>query len=135
MMTIKLGLVQMRCEKGAIEENLVSTRAYLDEGMRQGVDIMCFPEMSITGYANPLRNPEVVLHLDGPEVMRLVNMTKEMHITAIAGIIKGNPHGKPFITQIVAHAGKVQGMYRKQTIAEDEVSGAPALDLTSRSAS
>jgi len=55
MKTIKLGLVQMRCEKGAIEENLATTRAYLEAGMRQGVDIMCFPEMSITGYANPYR--------------------------------------------------------------------------------
>ena len=46
---------------------------------------------------------------------------KNMHITAIAGIIEGNPHGKPFITQIVARDGKVLGFYRKQTIAEDEV--------------
>ena len=120
MKTIKLGLVQMRCEKGAIDENLASTHAYLQAGMSQGVDIMCFPEMSITGYANPLRYPEAVLQLDGPEVARLVNMTKDMHITAIAGLIEGNPHGKPFITQIVAHAGKVLGVYRKQTIAEDE---------------
>ena len=121
MKTIKLGLVQMRCEKGAIDENLTSTHAYLQAGTRQGVDIMCFPEMSITGYANPFNNPETVLHLDGPEVAHLVNMTKDMHITAIAGLIEGNPHGKPFITQIVAHAGKVLGVYRKQTIAEDEV--------------
>ena len=121
MKTMKLGLVQMRCEKGAIEENLASTRAYLEEGMKQDVDIMCFPEMSITGYVNPLRNTEVILHLGGPEVTRFVNMTNDMHITAIAGIIEGNPHGKPFITQIVAYEGKVQGIYRKQTIVEDEV--------------
>jgi len=121
MKTIKLGLVQMRCEKGAIEENLASTRAYLEAGTRQGADIMCFPEMSITGYSNPFSNPEVILHLDGPEVARFVNMTKDVHITAIAGIIEGNPHGKPFITQIVAYAGKLLGIYRKQTIAEDEV--------------
>ena len=121
MKTIKLGLVQMRCEKGAIEENLASTRAYLEAGMRQGVDIMCFPEMSITGYANPYSNPEAVLDVDGPEVARFVDMTNDMHITAIAGIIEGNSQGKPFITQIVAQAGKVLGAYRKQTIAEDEV--------------
>jgi predicted amidohydrolase len=121
MKTIKLALVQMRCEKGAIEENLASTCAYLEAGMRQGVDIMCFPEMSITGYANPYNNSEVILHLDGPEVTRFVNMTKDTHTTAIAGIIEGNPHGKPFITQIVAYEGKVLGIYRKQTIAEDEV--------------
>lgn len=121
MKTIKIGLVQMHCEKGAIDENLASTYAYLQAGERQGVDIMCFPEMSITGYANPYSNPEAVLDVDGPEVARFVDMTKEMDITAIAGIIEGNPHGKPFITQIVAHEGKILGVYRKKTIAEDEV--------------
>jgi predicted amidohydrolase len=121
MKIIKLGLVQMRCEKGAIDENLASTHAYLQAGVSQGVDIMCFPEMSITGYVNPLRSPEAVLHLDGPEVARLVSMTKDTHITAIAGLIERNPHRKPFITQIIAHAGKILGVYRKQTIVEDEV--------------
>jgi (R)-amidase len=77
MKTIKLGLVQMRCEKGAIEENLTSTHAYLEAGMRQSVDIMCFPEMNITGYANLYSYPEIVLHLDGPEVACFVNMTKD----------------------------------------------------------
>ncbi len=121
MKTIKIGLVQMHCEKGAIDENLSSIRAYLQAGMSQGVDIMCFPEMSITGYVNPLRCPEAVLHLEGPEGARLVNMTKDLPITAIAGLIEENPNGKPFITQIIAHSGKVVGVYRKQTIAEDEV--------------
>ena len=121
MKTIKIGLVQMHCEKGAIDENLASIRAYLQAGMSQGVDIMCFPEMSITGYANPLRSPEAVLHRDGPEVARLVSMTKDIPITAIAGLIEENPNGKPFIAQIIAHSGKILGVYRKQNIAEDEV--------------
>jgi len=121
MKTLKIGLVQMHCEKGALDENLASIYAYLRAGMGQGVDIMCFPEMSITGYVNPLRCPEAVLHLDGPEVARVLTMTKDMPMTAIAGLIEGNPHGKPFITQIIAHAGKLLGVYRKQTIVEDEV--------------
>jgi len=83
--TIKLGLVQMLCEKGAIDENLASTYTYLEAGMRQGVDIMCFPEMSITGYINPFRSPEAVLHLDGPEVARFVNLTNDIHAPGLYG--------------------------------------------------
>lgn len=131
MKSITIGLVQMRCEKGAIDENLASIRASLQAGMSKGVDIMCFPEMSITGYANPLRYPETVLRLDGPEVARFVAMTKDIPITAIAGLIEENPQGKPFITQIIAHEGTILGVYRKQTIAEDEVEWfAPGLTKT-----
>jgi predicted amidohydrolase len=118
---LEIALVQMRCEKGAIDENLASIRAYLQESASRGVDIICFPEMSITGYADPTQRPEAVLRLDGPQVGRFVRMTSDTQITAIAGLIEANPHGKPFITQIVAREGKLLGAYRKQTIADDEV--------------
>lgn len=118
---MKIGLVQMCCEKGAIDANLASIEAYLKEGVDQGVDIMCFPEMSITGYINPTRDSEAVLHLDGPEVARFIEMTRELPITALAGLVEVNPQGKPFITQIVARAGKLLGVYRKKTIVDDEV--------------
>ena len=39
MKIIKLGLVQMHCEKGAIDENLASTHAYLQAGTSQDVDM------------------------------------------------------------------------------------------------
>ncbi|GAC1312950.1 MAG: carbon-nitrogen hydrolase [Ktedonobacteraceae bacterium] len=120
MKTVRVGLVQMRCEKGAIDDNLASIHAYLLAGMNQGVDIMCFPEMSITGYIDPTRHIEAILHLDGPEVARFVKMTKTIPITAIAGLVEVNPRGKPFITQIVAHSGKLLGMYRKKTIVNEE---------------
>ncbi|HEV7237554.1 MAG TPA: nitrilase-related carbon-nitrogen hydrolase, partial [Ktedonobacteraceae bacterium] len=113
MQTITIGLVQMRCEKGAIDDNLASIYANLQAGMSQGVEIMCFPEMSITGYINPPRCPEAVIHLNGPEVARFVSMTKDIPIAAIAGLVEANPQGKPFITQIIAHSGKILGVYRK----------------------
>src|SRR5436309_2194618 len=120
MKTIRIGLVQMRCEKGAIDRNLAIIHAYLEAGLSQGVDIMCFPEMSITGYVDPTRYPEAVLYLDGPEVARFIELTKEIPSILIAGLVEANPQGKPFITQIVAHAGKLLGIYRKKTIVDDE---------------
>lgn len=97
MQTLTIGLVQMRCEKGAIHDNLASIRASLQVGMSKGIDIMCFSEMSITGYTNPLRCPEAILQLDGPEVTRFVGMTEDIPVMAIAGLIEANPQGKPFI--------------------------------------
>ena len=121
MKTVKIGLVQMRCEKGAIDDNLAFISAYLKEGVGQGTDIMCFPEMSISGYIDPTRCPEAVLRLDGPEVARFVEMTGELPITAIAGLVEANPEGKPFITQIAARSGKLLGIYRKKTILDEEI--------------
>jgi predicted amidohydrolase len=121
MPAMHIGLVQMRCEKAAVDDNLAAIEALLHEGARRGVDVMCFPEMSITGYIDPTRQPEAMLRLDGPEVARFVALTGAAGLTALAGIVEANPTEKPFITQVVARQGEMLGFYRKTTIIDDEV--------------
>jgi predicted amidohydrolase len=117
---LSIGLVQMRCPKGDIDGNLEQIGRHLAEGARRGVDIMCFPEMSITGYIDPTRRPEAVLSLDHEAIARFTAMTGTYRITALAGIVEANPDGKPFITQIAARNGAPLGVYRKTTIPDDE---------------
>lgn len=117
---LKVALAQMRCEKAAIADNLARTRHYIAEASAAGSSIICFPEMSITGYANPLRMPEAVVRLDGPEVASFLSLTRETSATVIAGLIEANPAGLPFITQVVASGGQMVGYYRKRNIAPDE---------------
>ncbi len=127
--TTGIALVQMRCEKGRVAENLAATRAYIEAASGRGAAIICFPEMSITGYANPVRMPEAVVRLDGPEVARFVSFTRDTAATVIAGIIEDNLAGLPFITQVVARRGDLVGSYRKRNVAPDEVGFfAPGVD-------
>jgi len=118
---VKIGLIQMFCEKAAIAENLESTARYLDDAIAQGVDIVCFPEMSITGYADPKKFPEAIIRLDGPEVSQLLKMTRGKATTVLAGLIEENPKGKPFITQVVVRDGELLGFYRKKRIVDEEL--------------
>ena len=117
---MQIGLVQMRCPKGEIEANLRAIAAHIEEAVRRGVEILCFPEMSITGYIDPARWPEAVLPLDGPWVAQFISLTAGREITVLAGLVEVNPAGKPFITQIAAQSGSLVGVYRKTTIPEDE---------------
>jgi predicted amidohydrolase len=117
---IKVGLIQMYCEKGAMAENLASTARTYAQAVARDVDIVGFPEMSISGYADPTRYPEAILRLDGPEVAQVVEMTRGQPATLLAGLIEANPAGKPFITHIAAHDGRLLGFYRKLTIKGEE---------------
>lgn len=110
----------MRCEKGAIAENLQSVAQYLAAAAERNIDIIGFPEMNITGYADPIRSPAVRLRLDGPEVSGLLELTRAYSGTVLAGLIEDNPAGKPFITHLVVRQGKLLGHYRKLTIIDDE---------------
>jgi predicted amidohydrolase len=103
---IKIGLIQMRCEKGAMVENLDRLSRYFYEAVAQDLDVIGFPEMSITGYVDPTRYPGAILALDGPQV---------------AQVLETNPQGKPFITQIAVRDGELLGFYRKITIEDEEV--------------
>lgn len=39
-------------------------------------------------------------------------MTTGTELAAMAGIVESNPGGKPFITQLLAAGGELQGYYR-----------------------
>jgi predicted amidohydrolase len=119
--TIRIGLIQMRCEKAAIDENLATLSRHLHDAAGHGIDIVGFPEMSLTGYADPTRFPQAVVALDGPEVKRLLDATRAFAGTVLAGLIEANPSGKPFITHIAARQGRMLGCYRKITIKDEEV--------------
>jgi predicted amidohydrolase len=117
---MRIGLVQMLCEKGAIEDNLASMARCLAEARQRAVDFVAFPEMSITGYADPTKYPHCILRLDGPEVMRFLEITQGSPAVVFAGLIEGNPDGKPYITQVAAQDGRMLGFYRKITIQDEE---------------
>jgi predicted amidohydrolase len=121
MKNLRIALIQMSCEKAAIAENLERTARYIAEAAAHGVDVVGFPEMSITGYADPTRQPEAIIRLDGPEVAQVVEMTRGLPLTVLAGLIEENPGNKPFITQVVIRDGELLGLYRKRRIVDEEV--------------
>lgn len=49
-MDLKLGLAQIDTVLGDVEANLDTHLAYIERAKAQGVDLLCFPELSLTGY-------------------------------------------------------------------------------------
>lgn len=126
-MKLRIGLIQMRSEKGAIEENLKAISGFIKEADKRGIDILGLPEASVTGYHNPTRYPQAIISTEGPEVDALLRMTRGRTPTVLAGLIEKNPAGKPFITHVVVHDGKITGPYRKRRLG-----GQPDTDWFSR---
>jgi predicted amidohydrolase len=114
--SIKIGLMQMRAEKGAVTENLKDISGFISEAEKRGIDIVGLPEASITGYINPTRYPHAIIAIDGQEVDNLLRMSRGRKTTVLAGLIENNPAGKPFITHIAFRDGKIIGTYRKRRL-------------------
>lgn len=118
--SLRIGLVQMFCEKGDIDNNLQRHREYIVEAESKGVDIMAFPEASITGYNDRGGYPEAIIETDGPEIDTLSKATTSKEVTVLAGFIEKNIVDKPFVTQAVIRDGQATGFYRKLTIVDDD---------------
>jgi predicted amidohydrolase len=121
MPDVKLALVQMNCPKGRIADNLAAIDRCIDEAAAEDTDVIVFPEMSLTGYIDPIAQPESILTVESEPVTRFCAMTERTPVMALAGIVERNQSGKPFITQLVAADGKLLGIYRKGNVADDEL--------------
>ncbi len=117
---LRIALIQQVCEKAAIRQNLDALSAALSDAAALDIDIAAFPEMNITGYADPTRYPGAIIHLDGPEIDEFLQHTAAFAGTVLAGFIEENPGQKPFITQVAARQGRLLGVYRKMTIKDEE---------------
>jgi predicted amidohydrolase len=115
---LKIGLVQMFCEKGDIENNLRRHQDYVVEAESKGIDILAFPEASITSYVdrNPDEFPRAVIRRDGTEIESLRDITAGCKVTVLAGFIEENSGGKPYLTQVAVRDGEIIGYYRKMNI-------------------
>lgn len=118
---LRVALIQQVCEKAAIRQNLAALADELAKAASRQIDIAGFPEMNITGYADPTRYPQAAIRLDGPEIREFLDHTASFPGTVLAGLIEENPGSKPFITQIAARRGELAGMYRKVTIMDEEI--------------
>lgn len=118
--SIRVALVQMQCEKNRLTRNLRKIACYVNLAAEARTDIVCFPELSITGYTNPIKYPRIVQYADSRMMKKFYSFTKSKHIIAIAGFIEKNYNGKPFISQAVAASGKLVGVYRKRNTAPNE---------------
>ena len=101
-------LAAIRCPKGAVERNLAAHLGLLARARAEGCELVLFPEMSLTGSADPAARPEWLIGLDHPAVAALAEATGETGVGACFGVAERSPDGTPYIAQVFAAAGRVK---------------------------
>lgn len=121
-------LAAVRCEKGDVAGNLACHLRLVAEAAGAGCDLVLFPEMSLTGSADPVSSPQWLITLAHPAVGRLAGASAESGVGVCFGIAERAPCGQPHITQVLAAAGRVAGVQRKRNLGEGEEAYTPASD-------
>lgn len=118
MEDMKIAAVQMNSAVGKIEDNLNSMKKWINSASEQNVDLICFPEMCITGYAMP-QSIGFSETMEGNSVKSILKMSEEFSMSIAAGLSEKTDNGA-HITQFIAEDGDIKGKYRKTHLGERE---------------
>jgi predicted amidohydrolase len=117
---IRIAAICMHAPLGEVEKNLGRIESLVSEASREGANIVCFPELSVTGYT--LKPPaEIYKRPATDKIMdRLIELAREAHLVIIAGLIEISDTKKPYITQVIAGPEGLIGLYRKTHLSSAE---------------
>ena len=119
MRDLRVAVVCMQSYFGQIEKNLARIESYVRDAAGNDAHIICFPELSITGYSireDPLPYSQSI---PGPLSDHTVALSREYKLVVIAGMLE-KTKGGTFITQLVAGPRGLMGTYRKTHLSAQE---------------
>ncbi len=120
MKDIRIAAVIMNCPVGQVQDNLDSMAVWVRAAKRKAADLVCFPEMNITGYSTRNEIKDSAETVPGPISRAVLTMAREFKIVILAGLAEKDPRDRVFASHLVVTPRGVVGVYRKIHIAPPE---------------
>jgi len=112
-MQIKVGLAQIYPKLGDLKANLTKHVAYVDQAVAQGVELLVFPELSMTGYQLQDLVSEVAIsaHADDPIFAELLTASKKLDM--VVGFVQRDSRNRFYIASAYLSGGECVHIHRK----------------------
>jgi predicted amidohydrolase len=107
---LRIGLAQIDCRLGEVEANAERHLEWIARAREAGVDLLVFPELSLTGYRLLHLTPRVALPVDSPVLTRLAKAAGPMRV--LLGFVEAGESGVHNSTALLA-GGKPVHVHRK----------------------
>lgn len=111
MSTLKVAVAQILCEPADLSANLAAHRDAIDRARREGVELLLFPELSLTDYLAAPDCEALALRQGADLLVRLAEAADG--ITVSAGFIERGEQGRFFNSQGLFRDGKLLAIHRK----------------------
>ena len=113
MHSFRVGLAQINCTVGDLEGNTRKIIHYMDKARNMGVELVCFPELSITGYPpeDLLLKPQFIE--DNLKALKKI-IPKTGGLTAVVGFVDKN--GEIYNAAAIIHNKKLVDIYHKSNL-------------------
>ena len=104
---LKVAAVQFEMVEGDKEKNMATMAAFVEQASRKGADVVCFPEICITGYhfLTELNKAEILkfaeLTKNGPAVKYFTQKAREFNVHILFGLIEKTENDELYNTCVV----------------------------------
>lgn len=121
MKDIRIAAAVVSSPVGDIEENLDRVDRYCDRAHKRGAALICFPELSITGYTSRPDIRRVAQPFHGEIPTRLMETAKATQMVILAGMAECDHKNRIFATHLVVTPQGAVERYRKLHLAPPEL--------------
>ncbi len=111
MTRIKIGLAQIAPRLGVVADNFAEHRRLIGEAHAQGLDLLVFPELGLTGYLLQDLNAEVAMRADDERLLALAREAGDMSV--VVGFVEESAEHQLYISAALLEGGSVAHTYRK----------------------
>jgi N-carbamoylputrescine amidase len=120
MRDIRIAAVTFNSAVNQVNHNLDRMLPWIEKARTNGADLICFPELNVTGYSTKPEMNVSAEPIPGPISERLLQMADENQIVILAGMAEMDEKGPIFASHLVVTPQTISGIYRKIHIAPPE---------------
>ncbi len=120
MKDIRIAVVVCNSPVNKIRHNLDKMNGWIKKAKDRGAEIICFPEMNITGYSVNVDIGDSLESIPGNITDSLLKTASRENIVILAGMAEKDKNSRIFATHLVAGPDDKLGIYRKLYIAPPE---------------
>lgn len=120
MNDIRIAAVMMNCPLNRPADNLERMAGWVAAAKKRGADLICFPEMNVTGYSTKAGIKDSAESVPGPISQAILETARELNTIILAGLAEKDANGRVFACHLVASPQGMAGTYRKIHIAPPE---------------
>lgn len=118
---IRIALVICNSPVGEIRRNLDTLAERVREAVEYGADLVCFPELNVTGYCNQKGLEKIAQPIPGPITDEIVRLAVSEKVVILGGMVETDgQQGRLYASHVVLKPDGGVGVYRKLHTAPPE---------------
>ncbi|MBR9773426.1 MULTISPECIES: nitrilase-related carbon-nitrogen hydrolase [unclassified Halomonas] len=108
---LQVACAQINARLGDVEANLAHHLDVIHDARRRGVELLVFPELSLTGYGLGPRVLEVAMPSEDPRLIQLAKAAAGMQV--IVGFVEEASPGEIYNALAILQDGRIAAVHRK----------------------